>query len=427
MIRTTATRTAGGPSLPIRAYRYPRLDGGRLAIRFTAAGVAMLPFLAGGVGNAAPVDLFFALAVVGCLLWAGRTGRRLRFPYAVSAGLLVAGGALGALVGPVPRAGAFALVQDCWLVAWCWTVVNVAWSSDRLRVLVATWVYSSIAWGGALVVGIIGHWTLLTGQTEAEGSRTTLTFLDPNYAGNYFFISVMLIWASGYPRSRGLRIAAYLLMVVALLSTGSMSAMISLLIGIAVATVLGVYRRSGLVPAVAVLAALVLGGSLAASVTSVSEIQRSARTSPHTFLRDGLGRGATSASGRETLFRESMRLYQTGGPLGTGPVSTKQRLRSDMAPVAKEAHNDYMAALVERGPLGVLGLALLLAVVAVRALPLVAARVGEGVIAAGLKPNALMGAVAGTVVAAAFNELLHVRHVWTLFAFIAAVYLLSRR
>jgi hypothetical protein len=35
--------------------------------------------------------------------------------------------------------------------------------------------------------------------------------------------------------------------------------------------------------------------------------------------------------------------------------------------------------------------------------------------------------VAGTAVAAALNELLHVRHVWTLFAFVAAAYLWGRR
>jgi O-antigen ligase len=427
MIRATAIRAGGGPALPLRSYRYPSLDGGRLAIGLTAAGVAMLPLLAGGVGNAAPVDLFFALAVVGCLLWVGKTGRQLRFPYTVSAGLLLLGGVLGALAGPVPKSGLIALVQDCWLVAWCWVVANVAWSNDRLKVLLATWVYSSIAWAAALVVGLIGHWTLLTGQTEAEGSRTTLTFLDPNYAGSYFFISIMIIWASGRPRGRGLRIAAYALMIVALLSTGSMSGMISLLVGIVVAAVLGAYRRSGLVPAVAVLAAAVFGGSLVASAVSLPELQRTARASPHAFLRDGIGRGASSASGRKTLVSEGIQLYRAGGPLGTGPVSTKQRLRDDMAPVAKEAHNDYLAALVERGPLGVLGLALLLSAVAVRVLSLVGARVADGAVASGIKPNALVGAVAGTMVAFTFNELLHVRHVWTLFALVAALYLLGRR
>ena len=427
-MRATATWPADGPGTRARADRFPRLDGHRLVVPLTAAGIAMLPFLAGGVGSVAPVDLVFALAVTACLLWAGRSGRALRFPYALSAGLFLLGGALGAVAGPIPRAGFVTLVQDVWLVAWCWTVANVASSEDRLRTLVAAWVYSSIAWAAALVVGIIGHWTLLTGQTEAEGSRTTLTFLDPNYAGSYFFISLMLIWASGYPRGRVARLAAYALMVVALLSTGSMSAIVSLLVGVAVAAVLGIYRRADLVAAVAACAALVLAGAFLASAVSVSEIQREARASPHHFLRDGIGRGASSATGREELFSESFRLYRTGGPFGTGPVSTKERLEHDLAPLVKEAHNDYMAALVERGPIGLLGLALLLAAVAVRLLPLVPARAGgPAATTAVLRPNALVGAVAGATVAFAFNELLHVRHVWTLFAFVAALDLLQRR
>jgi O-antigen ligase len=409
------------------ADRYVPLDGGRLVVPLTAAGVAMLPFLAGGVGSAAPVDVFFALAVAACLLWAGRTGRPLRFPYTVATGLFVVGGALGAVAGPVPREGFVTIMQDFWLVAWCWTVVNVAWSADRLRILLATWVYSSIAWAAALVIGILGHWTLLTGQTEAEGSRTTLTFLDPNYAGNYFFVSLMLVWASGYPRSRAWRLTVYALLTVALLSTGSMSAMFSLLVGISVAAVLGIYRRSGLVPAFAASAAIVLAGLLVGSAGSVPELQREARASPHAFLRDGLGRGASSALGRESLVTESFRLYRTGGPLGTGPVSTKTRLQDEMAPVVKEAHNDYMAALVERGPLGVIGLAMLLAGIGLRMLHLIPVRAGGAVERTGVHPNALAGALAGTAVAFAFNELLHVRHVWTLFAFVAALYLLDRR
>ena len=38
-----------------------------------------------------------------------------------------------------------------------------------------------------------------------------------------------------------------------------------------------------------------------------------------------------------------------------------------------------------------------------------------------VRPNALVGAFAGTLVAMAVIELLHVRHVWTLFAFVAAL------
>jgi hypothetical protein len=41
-------------------------------------------------------------------------------------------------------------------------------------------------------------------------------------------------------------------------------------------------------------------------------------------------------------------------------------------------------------------------------------------------PNAIIGAIAGTLVAQAVYELLHVRHVWVLYAIVAAVYLWGR-
>jgi hypothetical protein len=44
-----------------------------------------------------------------------------------------------------------------------------------------------------------------------------------------------------------------------------------------------------------------------------------------------------------------------------------------------------------------------------------------------VRPNALAGAVAGTLVAMTAHELLHIRHVWALFALIVAAALQVRR
>jgi hypothetical protein len=43
-----------------------------------------------------------------------------------------------------------------------------------------------------------------------------------------------------------------------------------------------------------------------------------------------------------------------------------------------------------------------------------------------VRPNALVGAVAGTLVAGTVYELLHVRHVWALFAIVAALSIWGR-
>jgi O-Antigen ligase len=403
-------------------------EGERLAITATAAAVAMLPLLAPrSPANMAPVDALIAVAIGTCLLWAGASRHRWRWPYAAPGLLLMAGGALGALVGPVPGAGLVALLQDAVLLAWCWAVANLASSPERLRVLLATWAYSALAWVAALFIGLAAGLPALTGQTPSEGTRTALTFGDPNYSASYYVISLMIIWASGYPRRRALRVVAYVLLVAALVSTGSNSGLVSLGVGTAVAVVLAVWRRAGAAVAVVALAAILLGGAAVASRISFKDVQTAAHGSRFAILRDGLGRSEKSVAQRQMLLGESLQLYRSGGPLGEGPVSTKARLRARMAPFVKEAHDDYLAALIERGVLGVVGIALLIGGLAVRLARLVAAPLAGGFAAVVPRPHALVAAVVGTLVAMGVYELLHVRHMWALLAFVAALHLWGRR
>jgi O-antigen ligase len=419
---------AGGARVATEVRAHIARDGARLSVVATAAAVAMLPLLRhGSPANLAPVDLLIGVAIGTCLLWAGATRHRWRWPYAVATCLIMAGGAVGALMGPVPRAGAVAIVQDAVLFVWCCAVANLASSPERLRVLLATWAYAAFAWVVVLFVGLAAGLPALTGQTPSEGSRTALTFGDPNYSASYYVISLLVIWACGVPRRRGLRTLAYVLLIAAIASTGSNSGMVSLLVGCAVAAVLATARNSGVPAAVATCAALVGGGVLVASLVSLAEVQRSAHSSPHAFIRDGLGRGHKSAAQRETLRRETARLYLDGGVLGRGPVSTKTRLEAAMAPHAKEAHNDYLAALIERGVLGLSGIALLVVGLAARMAALRTAALADRFASVVPHPHALVGAVAGTLVSMAVYELLHVRHLWALLGIVAALHLWGRR
>jgi hypothetical protein len=420
-------RSAGATALPLREGTLTKLRGERLAVGAAAAAIAMLPFLVPkGPANTAPDDALIGIALVACLVWAGTSGHRWRLPYVVPAGLLLIGGALGAAFGPVPREGAIALMQDAVLIAWCWALVNLSHSSANLRILLATWAYSAIGWVMLVYVGLATGSSALTGQVENQGSRVQLTLADPSHAANYFLVSIMIIWATGRPRNRGMRIAAYALLVSGIVLTGSNSGMLSLIVGTIVAAVLGVHNRFGILPATAALAFLVLGTYALASNLSLASIERSAHSSRYEFIRDGLGRG-TSVDQRGMLLTESIELYRRGSPFGEGPVSTKPRLKNEMAPFAKEAHNDYLAALIERGALGFLGVALLVFGLVFRALSVTRAKLASGFSDTVTRPNALAGAVVGTLVAGTVYELLHVRHVWALYAFVAAVYLWGRK
>lgn len=409
------------------ADRLVALDGERLAVATTAVAVAMLPLLAPrGPVSLGPIDALIVIAVFASLFWAGSSGHRLRFAYAVPMALFIVAGALGALVGPVPAESIVAIGQDIFLLFWCWAVVNISHSPAALRVLLRSWAYSSIVWGVLLFVGVFTGNSFLSGHSASEGKRTALTFGDPNISANYYFISIMIIWALRCPRHRGLRLASYALLLMAMISTGSNSGIVSLIVGVAIASIVGIYSRAGMVPAVTALALVVLGGYLAVANVSVTGIQDRASASRYAFIRDGIGRGDVSVAQRSTLLHESISLYENGGPLGQGPVSTKPRLKQEMAPFVKEAHDDYLAALVERGALGFAALLFLGLGLVIRTTLLAGTRLRNGFAAVVVKPYALVGALAGTIVTGTVYELLHVRHVWTLFAFIAALYTWGR-
>jgi hypothetical protein len=401
-----------------------RVAADRLALVATAVAVALLPLaVPAGPANIAPIDGFIVVALGACVLWGATSGRRWRFPYAVPVGLILAGGALGALVGPVPNAGIIALGQDILLLVWCWAVVNISRSPGNLRFLLATWAYSGIAWAVLAFVGLATGSSVLTGQVERQGTRVQLTLADPSYAANYFFISMMIIWATQRPRRRLVRFAAYALLVSALATTGSNSGIVALIVGTVLATSVGIYHRFGIVPAATALSFIMLGGFVVSSTVSLQHIQESAHESRYAFIRQGIGRSPQSTGQRETLLHESIGLYERGSPLGEGPVSTKPRIEREMGPLVKEAHDDYFAALLERGPLGLIGVLLLVSSLGFRSLSATGTKLAGDFAAIVTKPNALVGAVAGTLVAGTVYELLHVRHVWTLFAFVAALHI----
>jgi O-antigen ligase len=379
-----------------------------------------------GPGNLAPADVFLLAAVFATLLWARNSHQRLLFPYTLPVAIFMAGGALGSLVGPVPSAGILALAQDALLLLWCWTVVNIGRSAVNMRILVTTWVYSSIVWTTLLFVGLATGTKALTGQIDRQGSRVQLTLDDPSYAANYFFISLMIIWATKCPRHRGVRYAAVIALAVSIVLTGSISGMVSLVAGTVIAMLVAVYRRRGMVPMVTCLVFVLLAGAAIKSTVSLETIQQAADSSQYAFVRDGLGRSESESDYRQLLFHESVGLFKNGGVLGQGPVSTKTRLANEQAPYVKEAHDDYLAALLERGVIGFLGFLLLLAGLIFRTVKVGAARPATGFVGVIHRPNALVGAMAGTLITGAVYELLHVRHVWTLFGLVAAMYIWGR-
>jgi hypothetical protein len=383
-------------------------------------GVAFMPFLRpSGPGNVSPVDVAIGASIGLMLIWLGARLDLIRFPYAVGLGITVVGGAVGGLAGAFPTTSLIGVVQDLWLLLWCASLVNASRTPAGLRTVLAAWSWASILWAALLIFAVATGRTGLAGTDGVNGPRASLTFGDPNMAASYYTMSFLIIWATAIPRRRLVRYGAYGLLLVALAMTGSNGGALSLVVGIGVACLLSLYRKHGLAPTLAV-AALGMAVALpAVLVLSHAGIQQKASAGP-SFIANSLGRSNGSVNQRTQILQESLQLYLQGWPLGIGTSATKPYMTAQQDPYAREAHDDYMAAISEGGMIGAVGLLVLIGAVGVRARRLARPLPGgyDEVVA---HPGALLGALAGLALSGAYYQVMHFRHAWALFAVIAAL------
>ena len=92
----------------------------------------------------------------------------------------------------------------------------------------------------------------------------------------------------------------------------------------------------------------------------------------------------------------------------------------------KEAHDDYLATLVERGVLGFVGLLLLIGTIIIRASNIDPRQMSAEFRRVVPSTAPLIGALVAMAVSAFTHEVLHYRHFWTLLGILAALYLFAR-
>ena len=381
--------------------------------------LALPVLLPTGPGNVAPADVAVLLAVGAGLLRAAWTHERTRIPYLLGVGLLVTAGTWSALAGSLPGTGLLAVAQDIFLLAWAAVLAGAARTPEGARLVVNAWALSGCAWG---VVLVLTAGPALLGEVSAGTApeRLRFTFSDENGAGLYFVLCMLVMVAARRPRRRLLRWTGLGCLGVATLASGSLGAISGLLAGVAAGAVLGARSRRGAALALALGVALCLGTASAVVFSQRYHIVEAAHDSASPLLRNSLGRGYQSSSSREQLAKETIRLWRTAPVWGRGPVSTEATLRAVQAPYPKEAHNDWLAALVERGVVGALGLLLLVAEVAVWAgRSWSAPRLWPGYAAALPSPHLLVGALATLLIFSLTHEVLHDRTMWTLLGLLA--------
>jgi hypothetical protein len=422
VVSAPVSLTARAPR-PDPATAEPRQTGDGLAKAGIALGVASLPILTPAfLNNLAPADLAMALGIGMVLVWAGSTRQRLRLPYAAGMGLMLVAGTLSALFGELPWLGAITVVQDIYLLVWGAVLANFGRTAAGAEFLVKAWCVSATAWAIGLVV-VLGPGAV----ASAGEDRASFTFADQNGAGLYFAVSLLVILAARRPRRWRWRGPGIACLGVALLLTGSLGAISGLMAGLAVALVLGIQAKRGPDTAIAFSLAVLLAVASLALLAQRQDLVEAASQSRNVLIRNSLGRGAESSSDRVVLARQNSQLWETAGVLGRGPVSTEYTLTKQQAAYPKEAHNDWIAAMLERGVLGFTGLLLLVLEILLLALAIWnPKRLLPGYRAALPAPAYLVGALVLAAMYSLTHEVLHERTLWTLLGLLAAFGLWGR-
>ncbi len=393
---------------------------------------AMPLLVPAGPGNTAPADVFLSVAIVVSALWLARRRHAMRFPYMFPIGLSVLAGALASTVayagaGNSVGGGLVSLVQDSFLLAWGIAIANIGRDPALLRSMTRAWAASATCWALLMIIGVVGHVSLLSGETARNGVRAAFTLGDPNLAANYFICALLVLRAMQYPRRRVLRWACCALIVTAVVLTGSNGGALVLVASTVAGAIFGIARRHGAVRAIIAVSALMLAAAVIAPQVHVASIIQNAQTSS-ALLQDSIGRQTESSGSRSTILAETMQLYLTSDtPFGIGPGGTKNAFQAHMYPYVKMAHDDYTASLVERGLLGGFALLCLLIIVAARCRRIAARPLRPDYAAIFPRPELLAAAVIGMFISATLYQVLHFRHLWALLGVVAAVDLWGRR
>jgi hypothetical protein len=406
---------------------FPARPRGDLLAAMMGLTTCLLPFLVpAGPGNTAPADLGIMLCIVLAVLWAVREQLPIKLPYVAGVAGLVLGGAFASYVAGAPIGAALVLIQDLLLLAWAAALALGRHNPASVGAVTVAWSRTAVVYSAVMSVAYLVGINALTGVSAKDGVRASYTFGDPNLAGNYLVISLFVMAACRHPRSPGVRRFGYLVVLLAIGFTGSNGAMLTLLVGLVLAFTVTRYRRQGPLAGLATLAvtALLAGLTIAFVMPRVDlgQIREQAAGSVP-LLRDSFGRSGNSSHERATIVHEGTNLFLEGDAAGFGPARTKATLAATQAPYVKEAHNDYLATLLERGLIGAIGLLVLGVAVLVRCIRLVFGTLPEAY--AELVPRPWLLAIIGPVMATAagFYEVLHFRHLWTWLGLVAALVL----
>ncbi|MFI0479542.1 O-antigen ligase family protein [Actinomadura sp. 9N215] len=430
------TATIEAPA-PARAPSAPAPPPLRRRVRSTSVvlvvGIASLPMLmpaglAPGPGNTGLPDLALVAVTATMLLWAGTRKLPIRWPFLIPTLLTIIAGGIAAIVSD---AGALTLVKDLFVLLWAVSVANLGREPGHLKVALRAFVWIGTFYALVMITGFVLGLDALSGK-QVDGERAMFTFGDANYASNWFICIFFIARATRFPATAWRRWTVCGVLLTAELLTGSNGGLLALLVAILLGYLFRLFREGRAHHAIAVASlAVFLGGGGVAIVTQVDIqpfLDRASATSP--ILRDSIGRTTgESTNSRSTVLSTTIDMIrEQTHPWGIGAGETEAEMRVRQETYVREAHNDYVAAVLERGFLGGFALIVLVFVLLMQCVRIARRNALTREYARLVPRPELFGAlVAVFLVSGLFYETLHYRHGWAIFGLIAALHLFGRR
>ena len=352
-----------------------------------------------------------------------REKRRLHIPLAFPAWLILVASLIATLTGLFSMNSILAMVQEVYIFIWFVVLVNllIALPPSSFDILIKIWgvvalLEATTAVMGMLKIGLPMFYTSPnTGNiilSTGEFNRAYGTFANPNATGAYLSISFFILLATSWKNWLRAILGSYLL--VGILATGSIGAMLFTLVAFATLPIAAAIQKNWR-------KRLLLGGLILTAIASIIVLLiifealsaiPSLASAKHLsgLLALSIGRLSHSISARVDIIYVTWSAY-TSYPFGMGPDTAVLFL--------KTLHNDYLAMLVERGPLGLIGW--LWVVITTLLLPLrkinpnvdPAKRQQSLIIWAGFLASALNGLT---------HEVSHFRQLWMPMSFLYAAY-----
>jgi O-antigen ligase len=400
------------------------------------ATVALLPLLVPrGPGNTAPVDLLAAAFLFSSLVTIVRQRRHVEVPAVVPLWLIGAGSFLALIVSHSLGVSLLTLLVDGYLLLLSMAVITQLQDDRRrLQVILVVWAVASVVWT-TVILGAYFHLLppslLELLQMRANAKRLSGPTGDkPNLAASYLIVSFFVLRASPWPRRRLARWLAAGWLLLGVFATGSLGGFLGIVAGVAFLFAGNLFGKGhtpfavqGLVGALLlalVLPAVILftvTGVPRPSLTQVDLVSAQAQSGP---LAYSVGRLDNSLNGRLALWTTALRKASPTLLTGIGPGGAKGQLNISNGSVDENGvlrvyslHTDFLAFLIERGVLGLLGLVGLYAVLLRRSV-LLFRTPGIG------RLRVLGPAVVANIADSFFHETLHYRHVLLLFALLWA-------